>query len=348
VVLTAFSFKANRLPAKNGVFAMENTKIEWADHTMNFFVGCTKVSAACDFCYAESWAKRSGHPELWTGERRRTAVSNWAKPHKWNKLSERFHREAIAYGTPYRSPRVFTNSLADFFDNQVTVKWRREAWHVIDQTPYLDWLILTKRPQNIAKMLPEPDAGYSKAWGDGWPNVWLGTTCENQEIADRNIPVFLSAPAAVRFVSLEPLLGPIDLFHIEEPSGFAFNALSKKEGISFRGRGLDWAIVGGESGPHARPMHPEWARDIRDQCAAAATPFFFKQWGEWAPGECANGPPTRTERVASFWAGSWNFGTQTPRESAEGHIDDEPDVYWLGKKAAGRLLDGVEHNGMPT
>jgi protein gp37 len=245
----------------------ENSKIEWCDHTMNFWVGCTKVSAACDFCYAESWAKRSGHPELWAGERRRTSPALWRQPHKWN-------LDRLGIGNP--RARVFTNSLADFFDNQVPAEWRADAWQVIDKTRNLDWLILTKRPQNIAKMLPFE-------WGDGWPHVWLGTTCENQEIADRNIPILLNVPAAVRFTSLEPLLGPIHLWWLNGP-----------------GPHIAWLIVGGESGPQARPMHPQWARDLRDQCAAAGVAFHFKQWGG------------------------------------------------RNKKAAGRLLDGIEHNGVPA
>jgi protein gp37 len=275
----------------------ENSKIEWCDHTMNFWVGCTKVSAACDFCYAESWAKRSGHPELWAGERRRTAPENWRQPHKWN-------LDRLSIGNP--RARVFTNSLADFFDNQVPYEWRRDAWRTIAETPNLDWLILTKRPQNIAKMLPE--AGIGGPWGDGWPHVWFGTTCENQEIADRNIPILRSVPAAVRFVSFEPLLGQIDLVQCKavtidtpgmEPAGC-----------------IDWAIVGGESGPHARPMHPRWARDIRDQCAAAGIYFHFKQWGEF------------------FYSDAIGVPAIVPRR--------------VGKKAAGRLLDGIEHNGMPS
>jgi hypothetical protein len=161
----------------------------------------------------------------------------------------------------------------------------------------------------------------------------------------------LQTPAAVRFVSLEPLLGPIDLMMI--PTGLKVgehdicaDALRVPDMQS--GERLDWVIAGGESGTRARPMHPYWARSLRDQCAAAGVPFFFKQWGEWAPGECAKGPPIRTERVAEFFAGEWSFGTMTPRESAETHWMDAPEVFWLGKKAAGRLLDGVEHNGTPA
>jgi protein gp37 len=311
----------------------ENSKIEWCDHTMNFWVGCTKVSAACDFCYAETWAKRSGHPELWEGERRRTVPANWAKPHRWN---------LDRLGTDQPRARVFTNSLADFFDNQVPVQWRREAWHMIDQTPNLHWLILTKRPQNIAKMLPEQDAGYTKPWGGGWANVWLGTTCENQEVADRNIPVLLAVPAAMRFVSLEPLLGPIDLVQCKAVT-------IETPGMEPAGR-IDWTIVGGESGPHARPMHPDLVRSLRDQCAAAGVAFFFKQWGEWLGGEAnrdqAAGPMHSYRRCDN---GSFDW----PRIRAS-HSFDHKDPWSgnvcaknIGKQAAGRLLDGIEHNAIP-
>lgn len=233
---------------------MGKTKIEWCDFSHNFWVGCEKVSPACSACYAEAWAKRTGHPELWTGERRRTAVANWAKPHKWNREVGVDFLEGMR---PSR-PRVFTNSLADFFDNQVPVQWRREAWHVIDQTPNLDWLILTKRPQNIMKMLPDPDAGYSKPWGNGWPNVWLGMTAENQEEYDRRSNHLYKVPAAVRFISYEPALGPL-VVDLDAP--------------------LDLLICGGESGPHARQMDLAWARAARDQCKRQGIFYFFKQMG---------------------------------------------------------------------
>lgn len=176
---------------------------------------------------------------------------------------------------------------------------------------------------------------------DNWPlsNVWLGVSAEDQERADKRIPLLLLTPAAVRFVSLEPLLGPVDLFGKLGP-------YCGKSGSNGWDRGLDWVIVGGESGPGARPMHPQWPRDVRDKCAAAGVPFFFKQWGEWAPG-------THVERqsgwmeVADFFAGKWSFGRENLAND-EGHIDDEPDVYRVGKRAAGRLLDGAEHNGMPA
>lgn len=222
-----------------------DTKIEWCDHTFNPWVGCTKLSPACDHCYAEGWAKRTGKGALWAGERRRTSAANWRQPLKWN-------REAAANG---KHARVFCASLADVFDNQVPTDWRDDVWNLIAATPALDWLLLTKRPQNIAKMLP-------RGWCDGWPGVWLGTTAENQEEADRRIPHLLAVPAARHFVSAEPLLGAVNF-------GVWLSPRAK----------IDFIIVGGESGPGARPMAFQWARDIRDQCAAANVPFFMKQVG---------------------------------------------------------------------
>lgn len=252
----------------------ENTKIEWADSSFNFWTGCTKVSDACTFCYAESWAKRTGHPELWEGERRRTSVANWRKPLIWDrKLDDTGRRQ-----------RVFTNSLADFFDNQVPEEWRIDAWATIDATPNLDWLILTKRPQNIHKMLP-PN------WGNGWPGVWLGTTVENQEEADRRIPHLLAVPARVRFLSCEPLLGDTILHHpwlgwkcavCNERAGSidACNDCDPCIGAAGR-RFIDLVIAGGESGPHARELDKvaERGRSLRDQCKAGGAAFFFKQMG---------------------------------------------------------------------
>lgn len=221
----------------------ENSAIAWTDHTFNPWIGCTKVSPACDRCYAESWANRFGKPELWKGKRSRTSPANWRKPLAWN-------ASAAAYGE--RRQRVFCASLADVFDNQVPDEWRADLWRLIAATPNLDWLLLTKRPQNIAKMLPP-------GWGEGWPNVWLGTTVENQEEVERRTPHLTAIPAAVRFLSCEPLLAEVNL----EP---------------YFG-GIDWVIAGGESGGGARPMHLEWARTLRENCAAYGVSFFVKQIG---------------------------------------------------------------------
>jgi protein gp37 len=215
----------------------ENTKIEWCDHSWNPWVGCTKISPACDHCYAEGWAKRTGQSHLWAGERRRTTASNWRQPIKWNRLAE----------TDCVRRKVFCASLADIFDNQVPEQWRADLWATITATPHLDWLLLTKRPQNIYKMLPT-------MLGDGWPNVWLGSTVENAD-EERRIRYLRDVPATVRFLSCEPLLSPIcpDLSDIH------------------------WVIGGGESGGGARQSDPGWFRALRDHCASQGIAYFHKQ-----------------------------------------------------------------------
>ncbi|WP_029310758.1 DUF5131 family protein [Acidiphilium angustum] len=251
----------------------EDTRISWAHSTHNFWLGCTKISPACENCYACDWAKRTGQSELWAGKLRRTTPQNWHKPIRWN-------AKAAETGETHR---VFSSSLSDFFDNQAPDEWRQDAWSLIRATPYLTWMILTKRPQNIAKMLP-PN------WWAGYPNVWLGTTVENQAEAERRIPALTAVPARLRFLSCEPLLGPLDLLYPE--SLFGADGPSRCcSGLDCgcMGRpidpwliyGIDWVIAGGESGPNARPMHPQWVRSLRRQCAEARVTFHFKQWGAW-------------------------------------------------------------------
>jgi protein gp37 len=316
---------------------MAETTIEWADFTFNPWTGCTRVSPGCDHCYAEGWAKRSGHVEWGPhAPRRRTADAYWREPLKWNAKAAQAGRRA----------RVFCASLADVFDNHASIlsEWRADLWALIAATPNLDWLLLTKRPQNIARMLPP-------TWGDGWPNVWLGTTVENQTEANRRIPHLLDTPARVRFLSCEPLLGPVALDMILTPE-MGIHALSGicsdgsgPSGFS-QGPGIDWVICGGESGPGARPMHPDWARSLRDQCArdnvfsSDSVPFFFKQWGEWFPGDveydgrglCAH-PDSNHDRTACMWKGRWKYT----------EVADQGFLR-VGKKRAGRLLDGREWN----
>jgi protein gp37 len=203
------------------------------------------------------------------------------------------------------------------------------------------------------------------------PNVWLGTSTEDQARADERIPHLLASPAAVRFLSAEPLLGPIDLTNLRRYNPRGKPWIDGLRGLVTRGDylarspnecsfntsvrcippelpGLDWVIAGGESGPGARPMHPDWARSLRDQCAAAGVPFFFKQWGEWAPGVNAKLPVLRTERTADWSDGKWLFSAITPKQAEELHCDDEPLLYRLGKKGAGRWLDGQLHDGFPA
>ncbi len=225
----------------------ENSKIEWTDHTFNPWIGCTAVSPACDHCYAEEQDKfRKWTSAGWGAgmPRRRTSDSNWKKPLQWN-------RAAAAAGT---RPRVFCASLADVFDAEVPDEWRGDLFHLIHQTPHLDWLLLTKRPQVALKF-------YRRR--AHWPeNIWLGVTAEDQKHADLRIPVLFEIPAKVRFVSYEPALGHLSLRGIGETED---------------GRTVDWVICGGESGSGARPMPVEWAREVRQQCAQAGVAFFMKQ-----------------------------------------------------------------------
>jgi protein gp37 len=291
----------------------ENSKIEWTDHTFNPWVGCTKISPACDGCYAEAWAKRTGHPELWTGERRRTTAANWKEPLKWN-------AKAAAAGVRYR---VFCSSLADVFDNQVPQAWRTDLFHLIWSTPSLDWLLLTKRPQNIKKMLL-PSIGEAELWP--WRNVWLGTTAEDQEHYDERWAHLREIPARIRFISYEPALGPM------------LPGLDRHEGMA-----PDWIIAGGESGPKARAPHPQWFRDLRDDCEKLGIAYLFKQWGEWAPStpEAALGNPRSGWRSIKGYPHVARAEELYPGAGAEF-------VEHVGKKAAGRLLDGREHNDLPV
>jgi protein gp37 len=331
----------------------EKTGIEWCDHTFNPWTGCMAVSPACKFCYAEAIDTRFGRGDRWGphGEPARTAASNWQQPIKWNAAAE-------AAGV---RRRVFCASMADVFDNRVPRQWRNDLWELIARTRYLDWLLLTKRPQNIAGMLPVMNSRMPeyKPWGECWPwrNVWFGTTAENQVEADRRIPHLLAVPAAKRFLSCEPLLGSINLRRIKAGGGW-YDALAGWRDVREQFPGIDnkidWVICGGESGPHARPMHPDWARDLRDQCAAAEAPFFFKQWGEWrefdnngATEEVFDDDIDDILRMAHKPAFVSLDGRFFPTQ--ESVLWDTPVrvIERLGKKAAGALFDGVEHKVFP-
>lgn len=298
---------------------VENTKIEWATHTFNPWIGCSKVSPGCEHCYAETLMDtRYGRVE-WgvNGTRVLTSDSNWRQPLNWNRDADaiqQYHSANLATDAPRL--RVFCASLADVFENRnELIPWRQRLFHVIGRTPNLDWLILTKRPENVTHF-----AFQQQLW---WPsdsiprNVWIGTSVENRKVLDSRSMALAEIPAAVRFLSVEPLLE--DLGQIR----------------GYLKQGIDWVIVGGESGPGARPMHPDWVRSIRDQCQAAGVPFFFKQWGEWMPddGRVLSMPHTDMTISGQQWGGIQINSTRLIR---------------VGKKAAGRLLDGREWNEFPT
>ena len=349
------------------------TKIEWCDSTFNPWIGCTKVSPACDNCYAEADFDLRRHRVKWGAgqERSRTSSENWNLPKRWNANACRFIQcdecgwrgEGIgstcgrchSTNTAPARRRVFCASLADVFDNEVPTSWRAELFQLIANTPNLDWLLLTKRIGNARSMLNEVVGELThgiNTWDElPWPNVWLGATVCNQAEADRDIPKLLAVPAAKRFLSMEPLLGPVEL------NGHEYTiALGLGEGVDWltgitmehssifggstwpwlyradfdfpkdaREPRIHWVIVGGESGQNARPMHPKWVRRIRDQCAAAGVPFMFKQWGEWAPVNGLEYSGSRRDLYVCDWG----------------------EMARVGKIFAGRLLDGVEHNGFP-
>lgn len=227
-----------------------NSAIEWTDATHNFWYGCRKVSAGCKLCYAERDMTRFGRDF-----RAVTRAKGFDKPLSW--------KEPM---------KVFVCSWSDFFIKAAD-RWRAEAWDIIRQTPHLTYQILTKRPENIPDRLPE-------GWWEGWPNVWLGVSAENQKMADLRIPQLLAIPAAVRFVSMEPLLGPIDFLESGYWDWRYTYDYWKAAFPNSAGPPIDWVITGGESDFHdPRPADIDWFRDIRDQCQRAGVPYFHKQMG---------------------------------------------------------------------
>lgn len=303
----------------------ENSKIEWTDHTANFWWGCFKVSDGCKNCYADTLAHRYGK-KIWgpvaTTEREyKNAI--WKNLTKWN-------RQAKEAG---QRKRVFVMSMGDFFEDhpQVT-EWRQDALALMQECHWLDFQVLTKRPENVIEMI-EASRSHSfsdaEMWFYNYPHIWVGTSVENQEQADKRIPELLKIPARVRFLSCEPLLGAVDLSEWLLPID-----KQPSHGILVTESLIDWVIAGGESGPNARPMHPDWARSLRDQCREAGVPFLFKQWGEWRHlQQFTTGELMKLSQ--SYPAHDWtaNFHDISAR---------------VGKKVAGRLLDGREWNEFPT
>jgi protein gp37 len=342
-----------------------NTKIEWPDHTFNPWIGCTKVGPGCDNCYAKAEWDNRRHRAVWGAGQARSRTKTWGDPVRWNKQADAFLAE---HG---RRQRVFCASLADVFDNEVSREWRADLFTLIANTPNLDWLLLTKRIGNAQPMIAEAmrDQGDadSEFAGWPWPNVWLGATIVSQAEADRDIPKLLNVPAAKRFLSMEPLLGPVDLTRIDINGDFEIYPLrGTTECVNDEGEpaqdfpAIDWVIVGGESGPSARPMHPDWARSLRDQCQAAGVAFLFKQWGNWRPAAWFDGPDADNDYGDDFVDVD-----RTPHQflASDGRTWDTmggqlmyppmPLGHWClmvneGKKAAGRLLDGREWNGVPA
>jgi protein gp37 len=299
----------------------DKTHIEWTEATWNPVTGCSKVSAGCKHCYAErEWARLSAN--LYT------------RYHGRSFTDVQCHGDVLTLPLRWRRPRrIFVNSMSDLFHESVPDLFIADVFGVMAATPQHTYQVLTKRPERMRRLLgggnilnfvtaaEECAAMYSHAHVT-WPlsNVHLGVSIEDQATADERIPLLLQTPAAVRWISAEPLLGDVDLSELIDR--------------------LDWVVVGGESGPNARPLHPDWARSLRDQSIGAGIPFLFKQWGEFLSAEldeCPCGPPD------SHWM--WADGTPWTRFDGQRGI---PLFRRVGKKAAGRLLDGIEYSDYPV
>lgn len=359
----------------------DRSNIEWTDSTFNPWMGCTKVSPACDHCYAENLMDSRMHAVQWGAgqQRKRTSAKNWKLPMQWNaapfykcftcgwrgdnpetkgSIFDGLHScpECDSVNITRARRRVFCASLADVFDNEVPIEWRRDLFDLIELTPNLDWLLLTKRIGNVFEMVSR---AKSHDWLEARKNVWLGATICNQAEADRDIPKLLAIDASVRFLSIEPLLGPVDLSagylpcpnadnSIMDPETGVYECCRQCDYTGLTGEfGVDWVIVGGESGPEARPMHPDWVRSLREQCQSAGVPFLFKQWGEWREpleGEKYDTTMGRAQRVPAFIVAK--TGTvhcfQNDQTANDGRV-----MLHVGKKKAGRLLDGVTHTEFP-
>jgi len=356
---------------------MAKTNIEWTEETWNPVTGCTPVSAGCEHCYARRMATRlagrCGYP-------------------KDEPFAITLHPDRLTQPLRWRKPRtVFVCSMGDLFHERVPSEFIDQVFAVMAACPQHTFQVLTKRPERMRDLLVHEDVlcdisraasnmaqhelisedrydaidealrGDSSIWPP--PNVWLGVSVEDQQTADERIPLLLQCPAALRFVSCEPLLGPVRL---QRQLGFEYRH-RHKDGSWFKPipgsypvRLLDWLIVGGETGPGARPMHPQWARSIRDQCQAAGVPFFFKQWGEWLHGSqvppVSPDPQQWTRGQLVHWLPS-GLITIAPRQTEhlptqivdedEQHVGQVVRVYRVGRKRAGRLLDGQLHEAMP-
>lgn len=308
---------------------MAKTKIEWADAVWNPVTGCTPISEGCQNCYAKRMANRlrgrCGYP-----------ADDFFKV--------TLHQERLNEPLKWKKPRrIFVCSMGDLFHEEVDDGFLCRVFDTMLAAKQHIFMILIKRPERMKNFIMRCVHGIPK-------NIWLGVTAENQQRADERIPILLQIPAAVRFVSVEPMLGPVDLTEYfseydYRPTYEYYREFLKMQGIESDGKpalfksGLDWVICGGETGPKARPMHPDWVRSLRDQCQDAGVPFFFKSWGEWS----ADYTEHDKRGVVAFdgwWSEGWPFGYGLDHPNSI-------EVYKVGKKRAGRLLDGRTWDEMP-
>lgn len=335
----------------------DKTGISWTNATWNPITGCSRVSEGCRNCYAERFAHRfSGKGQRYEGL---THIAN-GHPAWTGKID--FNEKALLKPLSWKSPRrIFVNSMSDLFHEHLDVNIIDKVFAVMALTPHHTYQVLTKRPERMLSYLT--DKNLMVRWGFyasailgksaedrepkfPIPNVWLGTSVENQRTADERIPLLLQTPAAVRFISAEPLLGPVSLSPVADDTYQRLSNWYAPDG-SFDPTGsqptktrmggyvarLDWVICGGESGPGARPMNPEWARSLLDQCKSAGIPFFFKQWGAWVPRSMA------CDIIGDDAVATAKKGTYA--------VLDGEFFHRVGARKAGCLLDGVEHHEFP-
>ncbi len=358
----------------------DGTSIEWSDATWQIVTGCSVLSPGCTNCYAMRLAG--------TRLRNHASREGLTKATKagpvWNG-EVRFNRVWLAQPLEMRRPRmIFVAAHGDLFHEGVLDEWLDEIFAMVAMSPQHTFQVLTKRPERMRAYLADRGtpvrvalaaaqiayAGESgllqvdvPAARDAFPlpNVWLGVSAEDQRRADERVPILLDTPAAVRWVSAEPMLGPIDFTRIAGDIGVGLHSYDALRGLNIhqddgdqatRVNRLDWIVVGGESGPGARPMHPNWARSIRDQCAEAGVPFLFKQWGAWG----------RASPKPSGTPGRYAFASAPPHSDFMPAMIVPIDTYprqidlfggaivmeLVGKKATGRRLDGVLHDGFPA
>lgn len=369
----------------------DKTKIEWTDASWNPLRGCSRLSEGCRHCYAEKQAARIIAMDRGRGVPDGSGSYDGllAAGGQWSGVI-RVVEDALDIPLRWRKPRrIFVNSMSDLFHENVPDEVIDKVFAVMTLAHWHTFQVLTKRPERMRAYLTDHAAGGRHIWdagreiamprgqhkpGTGWPlqNVWLGVSVENQQAADERIPLLLSTPAAVRWISAEPLLGPVNLNLARCLNGCGWITPAKVNSDKDLGcpkckalvtrcsssarysiiekRQIDWVVVGGESGPHARPMHPDWARSLRDQCAAAGVPLLFKQWGEWVPmvgavdGWSLGDDPEQSRFDHRDWNGDRWSEPYRPQWCDE--LDDDT-VSRIGKKKAGRLLDGVQHDGYP-
>lgn len=342
----------------------DKTHIEWTDATWNPVTGCTKVSQGCKHCYAErDWKRLSAHrekPNAYTGRAFTDVMC---------------HPERLAQPLRWRAPRrIFVNSMSDLFHPDVPDAFIDQVFAAMALAPQHTFQVLTKRPARMREYMSLGDrrelvacrayallGGVMHALDEmEWPlnNVWLGVSIEDQSTADERIPLLIRTRAAVRWVSGEPLLGDVTL----DPDWLTGQYLDHAEdctddlcalngdihscvGVVLPQQGVDWVVTGGESGPNARPSNPNWFRRLRDQCAAHGVPFLFKQWGEWAPArQIPHGTALKAEDIGHFPKDGGEFETFA-RRPIPGDIGYR--MGRIGKRRAGRLLDGITHDAYP-